>query len=232
MQLKLFTRNEVRAVQSRSGRRSRKTIQPHSYTPELNLWNEQNESEKEMALLFLDIRNFTPLAEAHEANDVIHIIRKLFSGFQNIIRAYHGRIIETTGDGLYAAFGFKTTVREAANHAVLAARAILKNLETLNERSFEKNLMRRIEAGIGIHTGKVATGNIRLGSEDHMMVMGYAVNIASRLQAATRELNNNLIVSSEVFEVLDHINDDKAIIHNLKGVTNAMKLHLIGEEYN
>ena len=79
-----------------------------------------------MALFFLDIRNFTPLVEKHQAIDVIHIVKKLFSRFQNIIRVHRGQIIETSGDGFYAAFGFDRGAKEAVNASVQAGMAILE----------------------------------------------------------------------------------------------------------
>ena len=69
---------------------------------------------------------------------MIHIVKKLFSRFQNIIRVHRGQIIETSGDGFYAAFGFDRGVQEAANAAVKAGMAILDTLENLNKQSFEK----------------------------------------------------------------------------------------------
>ena len=196
------------------------------------LWAQESEAEKEMALFFLDIRNFTPLIEKHRAFDVIHIVKKLFSTFQNIIRIHHGRIIETSGDGFYATFGFDRDVKEAVNAAVQAGMSILETLENLNAQSFEKNLHQRIDVGIGVHVGKVATGNLHLGFKDHFVVMGYPVNVASRLQAATKELNNNFIVSSAVFKILKNpLLNSIPVKTNLKGVKGACELHLIGKSY-
>jgi adenylate cyclase len=197
-----------------------------------DLWSPQLDLEKEMALFFLDIRNFTSLAEKHQAASVIHIIKKLFSTFQHIIRVHHGRIIETSGDGFYAAFGFECHVREAVNAAVESGKAIIKTLEQLNSLSFEKNLGQRIDVGIGVHVGMVATGNLYLGSKDHMVIMGYPVNVASRLQAATKALGNNFIVSAEVFKMLRNpalTNPPVKVI--LKGMKDAVAVHLIGKAY-
>ncbi len=197
-----------------------------------DLWTQQTVQEKEMALFFLDIRNFTPFAEKHDAFDVVHFVRKLFSNFQNIIRIHRGQIIETTGDGFYAAFGFGGNVNEAVNAAVHAGRAILDKLENLNTQSFEKNLNQRIDVGIGIHVGKVATGNLHLGSKDHLVVMGHAVNVASRLQSATKDLNNNFIVSSAVFKALKNPPLHSLPVKiTLKGMTNPCELHLLGKAY-
>lgn len=185
-----------------------------------------------MALFFLDIRNFTPLTGRHEASEVIHIVKKLFSTFQNIIRNQHGQIIETSGDGFYAAFGMDRPIEEAMNEAVRAGMAILRLLDQLNKSSLEKTLGQRLEVGIGIHAGKVAMGNLALGARNHLVVMGYAVNIASRIQAATKEFNNNLIVSSTIFPRLtDAPENAQKVTADLKGVNEPMDLYLIGTPY-
>ena len=188
---------------------TRTTPVPHQ---KWDLWTQETEAEREMALFFLDIRNFTSLAEKHQAVDVIHIVKKIFATFQNIIRVYRGRIIETTGDGFYAAFGFDGNVREAVNAAVQAGIIILENLESLNMQSFEKNLQQRIDIGIGVHVGKVACDTLRVNAKDHVVVMGYPVNVASRLQAATKELNNNFIISADDVRIIYIIN-----VQELKG---------------
>jgi adenylate cyclase len=231
-QLTLFSRNTARSLKMppSNGRKTGRRL--HSDGRRWDLWTPETDTEKEMALFFLDIRNFTPLVEKHQAVDVIQIVKKIFSRFQNIIRIHHGRIIETSGDGFYAAFGFDRSVKESVNASVQAGMAILQSLENLNEQLFEKKLDQRIDVGIGIHVGRVATGNLHLGSKDHFVVMGYPVNVASRLQAATRELNNNFIISSEVFNMLKNPKlKSNPVKVNLKGVTNPCELHLIGKAY-
>jgi len=229
-QLTLF--NGPYSERRKDSTRSRKNKAQHAVNGNLTLWSQETESEREMALFFLDIRNFTSLAEKYQATDVIHIVRKLFSRFQNIIRVYHGRIIETSGDGFYAAFGFDRTVQESVNAAVQAGIMILKALDQLNAQTFEKTLYHPIEVGIGVHVGKVAVGNIHLGSKDHFVVMGYAVNVASRLQTATKELNNSFIVSSDVFKILnDPQVKGETVNAILKGVAEPCELHLIGRAY-
>jgi adenylate cyclase len=231
-QLTLFNLNGRGASRMGKDRQIRKAARSAvASNRKWDLWSQETEVEKEMALFFLDIRRFTMLAERHQAFDVIHIVKKIFATFQNIIRIHHGRIIETTGDGFYAAFGFDRDVREAVNAAVQAGMVILETLENLNTQSFEKNLEQRIDIGIGVHVGKVACDTIRLNSKDHFVVMGYPVNVASRLQAATKELNNNFIVSTDVFRLLDNaVPNEKAEI-NLKGVTGVCELYLIGKAY-
>jgi adenylate cyclase len=231
-QLTLFSNDMSAASSGMSNRRRRNNRAKQVKHGAWDLWSQQTETEQEMALFFLDIRNFTPLAEKHQASDVIHIVRKLFSTFQKIIRIHRGQIIETGGDGFYAAFGFDRDVNEAVNSAVNAGIVILQTLEHLNARSLEKNLGQRIEVGIGVHVGRVATGNLHLGSKDHFVVMGYPVNVASRLQAATKELNNNFVVSAAAYNLLrTPIEKSMAMKVNLKGVTAPCEVHLVGSAY-
>jgi len=187
--------------------------------------------EKVMALLFFDIRNFTHIMENHPAFDAIHIIRKLFSSFQSSIEYNKGNIVETTGDGLYAVFNYEKGKDRNAQAAVRAAHSMLGDLEVLNETYFIPHFEERIEGGIGVHIGKVVSGTVRVGSENHWVVMGYAVNIASRLQTATKELNNDFIVSSEVYDLLNNSTDLQPQSVVLKGVTNPLEVYSIGKPY-
>ena len=187
--------------------------------------------ERDLALMFLDIRNFTHIVESHPAFDVIHIIRKLFSSFQSRIESNKGKIVETTGDGLYAVFGYETGKQESAQAAVQAAYSMLEDLQILNETYFILHFEERIKAGIGIHTGKVVSGTVRVGTQDHSVVMGYPVNVASRLQNATKELNNEFIVSSDIYNLLI---DPPALTSQsifVKGISDPLTVYLMGNPY-
>ncbi|MBL6447825.1 adenylate/guanylate cyclase domain-containing protein [Fulvivirga sp. 29W222] len=233
-QLSLFTPSISQSLQLDFKRRLKKSHRSSAQdTYQRDLWTQDKEEEREMALFFLDIRNFTPLVEKHMAHDVIYIIRKLFSTFQTIIRSNHGQIIETSGDGFYAAFGFDRPVKSAVASAIKAGKAILESLEGLNENVFIKKLNHRIDVGIGLHAGRVATGTIHLNGKDHLIVMGYPVNIAARLEAATKELNNSLIISASAFEMLnDPPTGQPTAEISLKGVAGPFRIHLLGKSYN
>ena len=187
--------------------------------------------ERDLALMFLDIRNFTHIVENHPAFDVIHIIRKLFSSFQARIESSKGKIVETTGDGVYAVFGYETGKAESAQAAVQTAYSMLEDLQILNETYFIPHFEERIKAGIGIHTGKVVSGTVRVGTENHSVVMGFPVNIASRLQNATKELNNEFIVSSDIFNLLIDPPALKSQSIFVKGVSHPLTVYLMGNPY-
>ena len=188
--------------------------------------------ERDLVLMFLDIRNFTPFIERHLAFDVIHIIRKLFTLFQHLIGQHHGRIIETAGDGIYAAFGFESDLPAAARSAVSACFAISREVRNLNATYFGVHFNHTVEIGMGVHQGRVVMGSIRIGEADHLVIMGYPVNIAARLQDATKRLNNNLIVSEAVFaDVADPALPHKRTQIALKGVSGDFGVVLLGVGY-
>ena len=203
------------------------------YLPNRQDGQEAMGREMHMALLFLDIRDFTHFVETHLAFDVVHLVRKLFSTFENIIKQFDGKVIETAGDGLYAAFGFTTQLQQAANDAVKAAYMILDELVHLNESYLVKHFNEEIAIGMGLHVGKVAVGKIHLDNKDHEIVMGYPVNIAARLEGLTKELNNSFIISENTYKLLKNAPEIKGVrTMILKGVTTEQKVYLIGEMYN
>ncbi|UII27210.1 adenylate/guanylate cyclase domain-containing protein [Fulvivirga maritima] len=187
--------------------------------------------ELQLCLFFLDIRNFTRFMELHLAFDAIHLIRKLFNSFERIINDHHGKIIETAGDGLYAAFGFKDQPIEAANHAVKSGFEIIEKLKELNNEYFKQHFGEFIQVGIGIHYGKVATGDIMLEGRQHKLVMGYPVNIAARIQELTKKYKNNFIISDKVFILLQTPPKSEQITEIIRGTGERINIHVIGEPY-
>jgi adenylate cyclase len=188
--------------------------------------------EKEVVIFFIDIRKFTHFVATHLPFDIIHIMRKLFNCFHVIIERNNGKIIETMGDGLYAVFGLNAGISHSAAAAINAGHEIFKTLEQLNDDYFSKNFDERIDIGIGAHAGMVVTGNIRLGNQKHLLAMGYPVNVASRLQNATKELNNNFIVSSETLKFAGmSLSDYPSRIVHLRGVSEPINVHLLGKPY-
>jgi adenylate cyclase len=189
--------------------------------------------ERELVLFFLDIRNFTYFVETHLAFDVIHIIRKLFTAFHAIIERNGGRIIETAGDGLYAVFGLRNSQPQSASAAVEAGYGILAELETLNATYFKEYFCQTVAVGIGVHAGLAIKGNIRLGRDNHTVVMGHAVNIAARLQNATKELNNSFIISDAIYRLLPvpPARYQKTSV-GLRGVSRTLQVYLLGKAYS
>ena len=187
--------------------------------------------EKELALFFIDIRDFTPFMETSLPFDVIHIISRLFLLIEKEIKRFKGEIIETAGDELYAVFGSDKTLEDAATNAYQAANNIFKELRNFNKDYMLPYFSHSVNVGIGIHAGKVIMGSIEVNERDQIKVMGLPVNIASRLQAATRELNNNFIVSAYCYSLIKHVPIADKVSISLKGISEEQEVYLMGESF-
>ena len=188
--------------------------------------------EKELVLFFLDIRNFTPFIESNLPFDVIHIMRRLTVLFNSIINSFNGKIVESPGDGIYAVFGLKEDLSSASMNAYKAVKKIFIDLSLLNRNYISKFFDHTIEIGIGVHAGKVLVGDKGYGDLGSMMVMGFPVVIASRLEEATKDLNNNFIVSEYFYSLLKLENDSAPHMEtNLKGISAPVSIRLMGEKF-
>jgi len=188
--------------------------------------------EMELALLFLDIRNFTTLLEANPAPTVLHIVRVLFLLFSRSIKENGGRIIETGGDSLYAVFGMNGHLEDAVRASVAASHSILYDLDNFNGTYTIPHFGLNLEVGIGLHKGNVVVSYSDLDDIGHLTVMGLPVNIAARLQAATKEMNNNLLISDEAYSLLNNEPDTKAVAIQLKGISSPVAVRMLGNAYS
>jgi len=162
-------------------------------------------SEKYVAILFADIRGFTSFSEAVLPYDVIYVLNRYFSRAEQVISRYGGVINTYMGDGFMALFGLNR-VERPAERAVRAALDLLNEVEKLSP-SLETLYNRRLRIGIGIHYGWTVIGNVGAPTKQTTTAIGDAVNFASRIEAANKQLGTNLLISEDTY----HIIKDKVI---------------------
>ena len=150
--------------------------------------------ERRLAVMFLDIRGFTALAEHRLPYDVVFLLNSFYARIGAAIADEGGWIDKYMGDGLLAVFGRDTGGTEGARSALNAAVAIDRALDIL-EDDLAGEGYRHLGVGIGLHYGPLVLGHIGYGEAARMTVIGATVNLASRLEGATRERNCQLIVS-------------------------------------
>lgn len=191
------------------------------------------DKEQELAILFLDIQNFTVLMESQPDQTVIQVVRRLFTAFNQIVKKFEGRVVEIAGDSLYAVFGLQTGLRESVNNAYQAAKGMFQIVKLFNEAYAEPYCGGPLEIGVGLHAGKVFVGEFGLDHAPQLSVMGLPVNIASRLQAKTKELNNDFLLSEDAYQLLA---DDKSLVRHqtvkLQGISNEQQVRLAGKPYS
>src|SRR5499427_7923014 len=153
-------------------------------------------SEREIAILFADIRGFTALAEGRLPYDVVFVLNRYFAAMGRAIETAGGRVDKFIGDGVMALFGIDGGAQSGCREALASARLMSERLRELN-RSLEEELDRPLRIGIGIHCGPVIVGEMGYGSAAAITAIGDAVNTSSRLEGLTKEYDCELVVSEE-----------------------------------
>ncbi len=190
------------------------------------------DEERELAILFVDIRNFTGLMESQPGQTVIQIVRRLFTAFNQIVKNFGGKVVEIAGDSLYAVFGLQTELKASVNNAYQAAKIMFQTVSLFNEAYADAYYGGPLEIGVGLHAGKVFVGEFGLDNAPQLQVMGLPVNIASRLQAKTRELDNDLVMSEEVYRLLEPRDVFEQQTVNLQGISHGQRIRLAGKPYS
>jgi adenylate cyclase len=147
--------------------------------------------------MFLDMRDFTSLAQGRLPYDVVFILNEFFAAAGNAITTHGGWIDKFLGDGLLAVFGQYNGVEAGCRQSLRAARAIDLALDHINAK-LSAELGRTLRVGIGIHAGPILVGRIGYGERAGMTVIGNAVNVASRLESMSKELECQIVISSAV----------------------------------
>jgi adenylate cyclase len=156
-------------------------------------------------ILFSDIRSFASISEKMDAKSLVALLNEYFTEMVDEVIKEDGVVDKYIGDAIMAVFGAPVAKPDTAIHAVRAAIGMRKALAALNEKLVARG-MKAIATGIGIHTGQLVAGNI--GSEKRMeyTVIGDAVNLASRLEGATKELGVAVLISQETYDLVkDHV---------------------------
>ncbi len=151
-----------------------------------------------VAILFSDIRGYTTLSENLSPHEVVTLLNEHFGAMSEEVQQFGGLIDKFIGDAIMVVFGDPGSPREDdASRAVQAAVAMVRRREDMNWKRASAGLP-PVKIGVGIHIGPVIMGHI--GSERRLSytVIGDAVNIASRLEAATKEYNQPILVSEDV----------------------------------
>ncbi len=153
--------------------------------------------ERVIAVLFADLRTFTGIAEEKLPYDLVFLLNSYFEAVGKAITGAGGVVDKFIGDGVMALFGVDRGPEEGSRQALAAARAMIANVDALS-RALAAELAEPLKIGVGIHCGPAIVGRMGYGSTVHLTAIGDTVNVASRLQDATKEYNCQLIISQEV----------------------------------
>ena len=167
--------------------------------------------EKDLAILFTDIVNYSQFAEAFPAYDVVHVLNRYYQTMNEIIMQHKGVISDVAGDGILALFGAIensiSPVLDAIN-AVRAMNAVLIQFNAYLNQMYDRSF--GIRAGISF--GKVIVGNFNTGMMSKISAIGDLVNLASRIEGANKNFGTQLLISQSAYE-------------EIKGVVKTHKMY-------
>jgi adenylate cyclase len=180
--------------------------------------------EKALAVLFLDLRDFTQWSHNRLPYDVVFILNEFFAAAGSAINTHGGWIDKFLGDGLLAIFGQRHGVEAGCRQALRAARAIDLALDHVNAK-LEAEVGRALRVGMGIHSGPLLIGRIGYGEAVDLTVVGSAVNVASRLEALAKEQGHQIVLSREVADKAGWADaGDKTMTVNVRGVAEPIEV--------
>ncbi len=154
---------------------------------------------RNVCVMFLDIRNFSSFAAGERPEAVMAYLNTLFDFMIDVINEHQGIVNKFLGDGFMAVFGAPLDDAERCGHAVGASLEILERLDRLNAAG----KIHPTRVGIGLHMGEAVTGNIGSTDRKEYTIIGDVVNLASRLEQATKEFHARLLISAAVRGCLD-----------------------------
>lgn len=175
---------------------------------------------REVTVMFVDIRDFTPFAEANTAEDTVTRLNALFDIVVPAVVDAGGHVNKFLGDGALAVFGAPNDLSDHADAAVKAA--------VLIHRLVDERFDGALRIGIGINTGVVIAGTIGGGGKLEFTLIGDTVNVAARVEQLTKTTGDSILLTQQSLDALE--SRPAGLIargaHALKGKSAA--LHVFG----
>ncbi len=159
--------------------------------------------DKELTVMFSDIRGFTSLSEQMSPQELVNHLNVYLSAMTDVILDHRGTLDKYIGDEIMAFWGAPLSQE---NHALLACRTALRQLEVLENLNAEWPRERRIDIGIGINSGIMTVGNMGSSGRMNYTLMGDNVNLGARLEGTNKFYQTSCIMSEYTYALVrDHV---------------------------
>jgi adenylate cyclase len=185
-------------------------------------------SERQVTVMFIDLRGSTTLGEARMPYDVLFILNQFFDEMSKALAATGGHYSNFTGDGLMAIYGLDTADPKVSSvQALNGAREVLRRLDTVNAR-LKADLKEPLRIGVGIHFGEAIVGAMGPPRSQIVTAIGDTVNTAARLEGLTKEYGCSFILSQAAANAAG-LNLDGHVLHHatVKGRTGSVAFYAL-----
>ncbi|WP_022850169.1 CHASE2 domain-containing protein [Limisalsivibrio acetivorans] len=159
--------------------------------------------EREISVLFSDIRGFTTLSESLTPTALVSMLNRLLDPMTNVILNNRGMLDKYIGDAMMALFNTPVDVEDHPDKAVLSALELIRCLKGINAE-FEKEGIPVVDVGVGINTGTVVVGNMGSRVRFEYTAIGDSVNLASRLEGLCKQYKTRIVISEFTMAKLSH----------------------------
>jgi class 3 adenylate cyclase len=179
----------------REGRQLQEALRryvPGAMAEEISEHRTIEEGEREVTVLFVDMRDYTAYAETLDPARIFATVNRYTQAVSQIVRAHGGAIVEFNGDGMMTVFGAPRPLAHREAQAVAAAQELIAAVAALPT---EPGLA-PLQAGVGIATGVAFLGNVRAADRWIWTAIGNTTNLAARLQTLTRTLDAAIAIDT------------------------------------
>jgi len=185
--------------------------------------------EREVTILFCDLRDFTTFSEKLPPTEVLALLNRYLDRMSAIIEQHGGVIDKYIGDAIMALFGAPVAAPDAPGRAIAAARDMARALDLLN-RELSAEGKPALAFGIGINTARVVAGNMGSKTRLNYTVIGDGVNLASRLEGLTKDpaYGTPIIVSEATLDAMQERPAARELGEvKVKGKDQAVKIYAL-----
>jgi adenylate cyclase len=157
--------------------------------------------QREVALLFSDIREFTTYSEKHKSDPkrIVGFLNQYHKEMTEIILSNNGTVAQLIGDGIFAFFGAPVELSDPIFSALKSAVQMKDKIIELRPKWRDYG-MEDLRIGIGIHAGDTIVGNIGSVKKMAYVAIGDNTNIASRIEGLTKEFHETILISEAAYE--------------------------------
>jgi len=176
----------------------------------------------EVTVMFVDVRDFTPFAESHAAEEAVSQLNALFEIVVPAVLDAGGHVNKYLGDGAMAVFGAPNSIAHHADAAVNSALRI--------QRLVAEHFAGELRIGIGINSGTVIAGTIGGAGKLEFTLIGDAVNVAARVEQLTKSTRDTILITQDTLDALAKRPPEALVdrgLHDLKGKSTAVRVYAL-----